>query len=256
MSQAKGQETPLIELENVGVAFHQKWILRDINLAVFPGEILTLIGPNGAGKTTLVKAMVGLLKPTIGIRRVKSQLKMGYMPQKLTFDPILPLTVQAFLNLAPQKRPFQHLLEILGVAHVLERQIVTLSGGECQRVLLARALMGQPDVLVLDEPNQGIDLLGQDELYKLLKQVRTLQNCGIVMVSHDLHFVMAETDRVVCLNQHICCQGHPEIVTRDPEFLHLFGETPSLALYTHKHDHQHTVQGNIVPQDDKGEPNA
>lgn len=252
MNHTKGQGTPLIELEHIGVSLNQKWILRDIDLSVLPGEILTLIGPNGSGKTTLVKIMAGLIIPTVGHRKVRAGLKMGYMPQKLSFDPNMPLKVKSFLELAPQHRPMQPILSTLGIEHILERQMVSLSGGETQRVLLARALLSKPDLLLLDEPNQGVDILGQDELYALLKSVRETEQCGIVVVSHDLHFVMAETDRVICLNQHICCQGLPEAVTQDPAFLHLFGEASSLALYTHKHDHQHTVEGQIVPQDDKG----
>jgi zinc transport system ATP-binding protein len=231
----------LVELNNVGYQIANKSILENIGLSIYPKEIVSLIGPNGAGKSTLIKILVGLLTPTQGKVIVQPGITIGYTPQKMQLSAILPLTVSRFLKLVKAKRPLQEVLAELNISDALLNTMVwNLSGGEWQRVLLARALIQQPDLLVLDEPAQGIDLIGQAALYTLLRHIRDKYQCGILLVSHDLHIVMGGTDRVVCLQQHICCQGHPETVSRDPAFQALFGPiAQDLALYTHRHDHQH-----------------
>ncbi len=240
------ESKPLLSVDNLGVKFHDRWVLKHIRFSIYPREIVTLIGPNGCGKTTLVKTMLGLLKATQGSITKTPALKVGYMPQRFSVEPTLPITVERFLTLAQQDlSQHQELFNTLGMAHLLNTALQNLSGGETQRVLMAYALLGEPNLLVLDEPIQGVDVNGQIELYQLLLRLRDKLHCSIFMVSHDLHLVMANTDRVICLNQHICCQGKPESVLNDPAYLALFGENAahSLALYSHKHDHQHTLAG-------------
>ncbi len=240
------QSKPLLTVDNLGVKFHDRWVLKHIGFSIYPKEIVTLIGPNGCGKTTLVKTMLGLLQATQGSVTKNPALKIGYMPQRFTIEPTLPITVARFLALAQHDLSKQQdLFNTLGMAHLLKTELKNLSGGETQRVLMAYALLNEPDLLVLDEPIQGVDVNGQIELYQLLLKLRDTLNCSIFMVSHDLHLVMADTDRVICLNQHICCEGKPESVLNDPAYLALFGESAAhaLALYSHKHDHQHTLAG-------------
>ncbi len=240
----------LVQLKQLQLQIDQQVILRDINLELQRGEIVTLIGPNGSGKSSLVKIVVGLLKASAGQRQLAPKLQIGYMPQALKLDKSLPLTVRYFLQLSKTKpAPIDLLIALneVGAEHLLEDSVHTLSGGEWQRVLLARALLHKPDLLVLDEPMQGVDLTGQDELYQLLARLPQKYQCGILMVSHDLHLVMAATDKVICLNGHICCHGHPEAVSNHPEYLRLFGLQGSqgLAVYSHHHDHQHDAHGCI-----------
>jgi zinc transport system ATP-binding protein len=237
---------PLLSATDLGVKFNDRWVLKHVSLSIRPKEIVTLIGPNGCGKTTLVKTMLGLLKPNQGRITTAPGLKMGYMPQRFVIEPTLPITVARFLSLAHSHIVTQEeLFHTLGIMHLQKTELQHLSGGETQRVLMAYALLGQPNLLVLDEPIQGVDVGGQIELYQLLHRLRDYLDCSIFMVSHDLHLVMANTDRVICLNQHICCQGKPESVLNDPAYLALFGESAahSLALYSHKHDHHHTLAG-------------
>ncbi|MBV1883444.1 MAG: zinc ABC transporter ATP-binding protein ZnuC [Pseudomonadales bacterium] len=265
----------LIKLEGVSV-YRRKQLIQNIQLTINPGEIITVIGPNGAGKSTLVRVAVGLVKPTEGKRIVKPGLRIGYMPQQIHIEPTFPLTVYRFLQLAHRAAPkstqaskqnqrskLKEQLSEVGAAHVIDTPLQNLSGGELQRVMLARALLRQPELLVLDEPVQGVDIAGQQALYQLISQIRGRYGCGILMVSHDLHLVMAATDHVVCLNQHICCSGHPEAVTNDPAYLELFGsnENLNLALYTHNHDHHHHLDGHVISEgkqdiDRPAEPNA
>lgn len=237
---------PLLSVTDLGVKFNDRFVLKNISFSIRPKEIVTLIGPNGCGKTTLVKTMLGLLKPTQG-RIIKSNgLKMGYMPQQFLIEPTLPMSVARFLQLSHYDlNAHQDLFKTLGISHLQDTELQHLSGGETQRVLMAYALLSNPNLLVLDEPIQGVDVSGQVELYQLLYQLRDQLNCSIFMVSHDLHLVMANTDRVICLNQHICCQGKPESVLNDPAYLALFGESAAhvLALYSHKHDHHHSLTG-------------
>lgn len=233
----------LIEIRQVSLKLHGRTILEDINLGVQRREIVTIVGPNGGGKSMLVRILLGLLKPTTGTVSVAKGCRIGYMPQHLTLEALMPLTVQKFLMLAPRatKDKALRFAKELNIEHILRTPITAVSGGERQRTLLARALLNDPELLVLDEPAQGIDINGQASLYEYIAAVRDKINCSIVMVSHDLHLVIAGTDQVICLNQHICCSGHPQVITKHPEFINIFGEqiAGTLALYTHKHDHKH-----------------
>jgi zinc transport system ATP-binding protein len=215
--------------------------LHDVSLAVLPGEIVTVIGPNGAGKTTLLRVVLGLQRPDAGRVHRRSGLRVGYVPQRFAIDESLPLTVRRFLALVPAAEPqIAAALGEVGAAHTLALPVQTLSGGELQRVLLARALLRRPELLVLDEPAQGVDITGQAELFALIRRIRDSTGCGVLLVSHDLHLVMAATDRVICLNHHVCCSGHPEAVSRDPAYRALFGAAiDGFALYAHRHDHHH-----------------
>jgi zinc transport system ATP-binding protein len=230
---------PLVELSHIRVEFQQHVALHDISLSVRRGEIITLIGPNGAGKSTLVRVVLGLLTPQQGKIRRQPKLRIGYMPQKVSIDGILPLTVERFLWLSgeSQAAKITQVLTEVGAIQVRQRPIQQISGGEMQRVLLARALLRAPDLLVLDEPIQGVDINGQYELYHLIAQIRDQHHCGILMVSHDLHLVMSATDYVICLNQQVCCSGHPAAVSQNPAYLALFGGKVAndLAIYTHHH---------------------
>jgi zinc transport system ATP-binding protein len=242
----------LLELTDVNLIRGQWQLLQQVSLKVGRGEILTIIGPNGAGKTTLVRVALGLLPPTAGRVQRRPGIGIGYMPQRLHIDPTFPLTVKRFLSMAGKehRNKVLPLLEEVGAARLLDSPLQNISGGEMQRVLLARALMRDPDLLVLDEPVQGVDVHGQVELYQLITRIRDERRCAVLMVSHDLHLVMAATDRVLCLNRHICCSGTPEVVTNDPAFLELFGPlaVQNLAVYAHDKSHRH-VDRRIAPGD-------
>ena len=243
-------DEPLVSATGVELAFGGKRILEHVDLAVHGGEIVTLIGPNGAGKTSLVRIVLGQLKPDRGSVRRRPGLTVGYLPQQLVVDPTLPLTVRSFLNL-PNRQTDDRVKAVLaevGADYTLEQAVQSLSGGELQRVLLARALLRDPQLLVLDEPLQGVDFTGQLALFQLIADVRDQRGCGVLMVSHDLHLVMAGTEQVVCLNRHVCCSGEPESVTQHPEYLALFGPSAArgLAVYTHAHDHSHDLAGGVV----------
>ncbi|MEX2131163.1 MAG: zinc ABC transporter ATP-binding protein ZnuC [Pseudohongiellaceae bacterium] len=250
VSQDSHAPPPLIKAENISLQINGRQILNNIGIEVRRGQIVTLIGPNGAGKTTLVRVLLGLLKPDSGSVVRQANLRVGYMPQRLHIDSTLPITVRRFLELAPagDSRPFEALLKTLRIAHLANTQLRSVSGGELQRVLLARALMRNPDLLILDEPAQGVDIAGQAELYQLISHINDSFSCGILMISHDLHLVMSTTNEVVCLNHHICCHGKPEQVSNDPAYLELFGKktVESLAIYTHRHNHSHGIDGQIV----------
>ncbi|HEY5790124.1 MAG TPA: zinc ABC transporter ATP-binding protein ZnuC [Gammaproteobacteria bacterium] len=225
-------------------------VLNGVGIAVDAGQIVTLIGPNGAGKSTLVKCLLGLLQPESGTVERQPGLRIGYLPQRVPVDPVLPLDVGRLLTLTRRASAAEQrgVLEEVGVAHLLRAQVSELSGGELQRVLLGRALLGHPDLLVLDEPTQGVDFSGQSEFYRLIARLRERHGCGVLMVSHDLHLVMAATDRVICLNQHVCCAGEPESVRQHPEYLALFGPrvAANLAVYAHHHDHAHDLSGAVA----------
>ena len=244
----------LMSASNLGVKRGDRWLIKGINLTLHGGQITTVIGPNGAGKSTLVRSLLKLMKTSSGKIDTMAGLRIGYMPQKLKLENTLPLTVERFLDLGRHKKHtlspqlWQQLLHRCRAEKLLTRPMQQLSGGETQRVLLLRALLRKPHLLVLDEPVQGVDITGQVALYDLIKQVRDILGCGILMVSHDLHLVMAATDHVICLNQHICCSGHPQQVSQDPAFTDLFGEqgAASLALYNHQHNHHHTSHGDII----------
>ena len=239
----------LIRLHDVTVQFAGQAVLEGVNLDLQAGEIVTLIGPNGAGKTTLVRVVLGLLRPSQGSVWRQSRLRIGYMPQKLSVEATLPLSVLRFLHLVAGvgRAEAEAALAEVGAEQVLNSPLQAISGGELQRVLLARALLRKPQLLVLDEPVQGVDVAGQAELYRLIGRLRERYGCGVLMVSHDLHLVMSATDQVICLNRHICCSGHPEQVGADPAFHALFGQDArSLAVYQHHHDHQHDLHGGVV----------
>jgi len=240
----------LASFDNISIKFDGRTLLANINMDVHVGEIVTLIGPNGSGKSTLIRALLGLQLPTSGKVQKHHTLRIGYMPQKLHIDPTLPLTVTHFLSLVRgvDKKQIPTVLERLSIERLAKKQVHTLSGGETQRVLLARALLNRPNLLVLDEPVQGVDVNGQVELYNLIAAIRDELNCGVLMVSHDLHLVMAKTDTVVCVNQHVCCSGSPQQVTQHPEYQALFGvpgAENSLAIYSHHHDHVHDNNGQV-----------
>jgi len=244
---------PLLQVDQVSLCLGHRNLLQQINLALYPKQIVSLIGPNGAGKTSLIKIIVGLIKPTAG-RVIHQNLKIGYMPQRLSIDPFFPISVKRFLQLGKPVLPsvLEKVLLQVGVSSILDQPFYAISGGERQRVLLARALLQRPSLLVLDEPAQGVDLLGQGHFYNLIAHIRDQTGCAVLLVSHDLSVVMAKTDVVVCLNQHICCSGSPDSVSRDPAFGALFGSAAdSLALYTHHHDHCHDIRGEIMHQVDK-----
>ncbi|WP_297197072.1 zinc ABC transporter ATP-binding protein ZnuC [uncultured Pluralibacter sp.] len=242
--------TNLVTLENIAVSFGTRRVLSDISLTLTSGKILTLLGPNGAGKSTLVRVVLGLVAPDEGRIAREPKLRIGYVPQKLHLDATLPLTVSRFLRLRPGTRKADILpaLKRVQAGHLLEAPMQKLSGGETQRVLLARALLNAPQLLVLDEPTQGVDVNGQVALYDLIDQLRRELNCGVLMVSHDLHLVMAKTDEVLCLNHHICCSGTPAVVALHPEFISMFGPrgAEQLGIYRHQHNHRHDLQGRIV----------
>ena len=250
---------PLIRAKGVGVIRNGRQLLKNADLTLDQGKIVTLIGPNGAGKTTLVRSVLGLIKTDEGTIERASELRIGYMPQKLHLDASLPLNVERFLLLGGKPRAdLAEIQQLTGIQKLRKTPMQLLSGGETQRVLLARALLRDPQLLVLDEPVQGVDVSGQSALYSLINEIRKERNCGVLLVSHDLHLVMATTDTVVCLNQHVCCQGHPDKVTNDPAYLALFGDVllgnqgdaagikAQVALYHHHHDHQHDAHGNVI----------
>jgi zinc transport system ATP-binding protein len=241
---------PLLRLEDVRYRIGGTVILDHVDLSVAPGEIVTLIGPNGAGKTTLVRLALGLIQPDSGRVERSAGLAIGYMPQHFHVDETMPLTARRFLSLARATTgdDLARAAADVGIAHVLDTPIQALSGGEMQRTLLARALLRRPDLLVLDEPVRSVDVVGQLELYDLIAQLRRRYGCGVLMVSHDLHLVMAATDRVVCLNRHVCCAGRPEAVSAHPDYLALFGPLSAerIAVYTHRHDHRHDLHGEVV----------
>ncbi|WP_317932791.1 zinc ABC transporter ATP-binding protein ZnuC [Halioxenophilus sp. WMMB6] len=235
--------TQLLSATDICFQRDDKAILQNVSLELQRGEILTLIGPNGAGKTTLVRILLGLLHADSGSVQFAPGVSVGYMPQKLFIDNTMPLSVYRFLALTGKtcRAEVVAALQRVGVNDLINTEMTRLSGGELQRVMLARAILRKPDLLVLDEPVQGVDISGQSQLYRLIGQLRTELGSAVVMVSHDLHLVMAQTDTVVCLNHHICCHGHPEHVSVDPAFLELFGrqQDTGVAVYTHHHDHQH-----------------
>ncbi|MBU2934720.1 MULTISPECIES: ATP-binding cassette domain-containing protein [Pacificibacter] len=233
----------LISLKNVCVHIGAKVALHDVNLAIKSGEIVTVVGPNGSGKSTLLRTLVSAIKPTGGQITRMPNLRIGYVPQKLHIDPTLPLTVRRFLSLPRRVNDAvaEKALNDAGAGDLGKRQMTGLSGGQFQRVLLARALLNNPHILILDEATQGLDQPGSADFYAQIAQVRQNFGCAVLMVSHELHVVMAASDRVICLNGHICCEGAPEIVASAPEYRALFGSGTqgALALYRHEHSHTH-----------------
>lgn len=245
--------TSLLEAKGVTVVRGGRALLDHIDLEIAPREIVTVVGLNGSGKTTLLHVLLGLIAPDKGQVVRRPNLRIGYSPQHINRDATLPLTVEGFLRLAGPiaKDRIDQALRDVGAEQTRASQLFDLSGGELHRVLLARALLRNPELLVLDEPMSGVDVTGQAELYHLIGELRDKLGCGVLLVSHDLHIVMAKTDQVVCLNHHICCRGKPQAVVRDPSFIALFGSriAEDLAIYPHAHDHAHDVEGRVVPLD-------
>ncbi|MDA9664163.1 metal ABC transporter ATP-binding protein [bacterium] len=238
----------LVKLNNTGYQHNNKWLVKGVSLSVEKGKIVTLIGPNGSGKSTTAKIALGIYKKIDG-EVEKYTNKIGYVPQKISIDWTLPLRVHDFMLLTEDldDESINEALSLTGVVHLKDKNLANLSGGEFQRVLLARAISKKPEFLVLDEPVQGVDFTGEIALYELIKKISDELNCGILLISHDLHTVMTATDHVVCLNGHVCCSGTPIDVAKNNEYKALFGEQASqiLTRYEHKHDHIHTSEGDI-----------
>lgn len=232
---------PPIKLSHISYGINDKAILKDVSFMVEKGQFLTIVGPNGAGKTTLLKLIVGLIKPTKGTIEKAEDLTIGYVPQKLMVNHLMPLRVSTFLNLSTTPKDKGPWIARFGIEKILDHMVHNLSGGEFQRVLLARALMQNPQLLILDEPTQGLDSQAQDEFYGLLMDLKKEMGFSVIMVSHDLHLVHRASDHVICLNQHICCAGAPRQIVDMKEYQSMFpGHTPPvLAAYAHSHDHVH-----------------
>ena len=242
-------ENSLIELNNCGVIRNQKWLVRGVSLKVSKGQIVTLIGPNGSGKSTTAKMALGILKPDEGTNYINNNIKISYVPQKISIDWSLPLRVIDFMNLIEKFsiNEITDALSMTGIKHLLYSDVRNLSGGEFQRLLMARAISKNPNFLVLDEPVQGVDYPGEIALYKTIQEIVGNIKCGILLISHNLHVVMSQTDHVICLNGHVCCSGAHKSIVKEPEYIKLFGKNidPTLALYQHHHDHDHLPDGSI-----------
>lgn len=235
----------ILKISNLTVKIDNKLILDDVSFEVPRGKIITIIGPNGSGKTTIVRSILNLIKPTKGSVWIKDDIKLGYMPQKISLNPYLPIRVINFLELDIKNTVTPDLLEKVikkaAIEHILSLPLQKISGGEMQKVLFAKALLNKPDILILDEPTQGIDVNGQLEFYKLITKLRDEKNISVIIVSHDLHMVMKSTDYVICLNQHICCEGTVKFVNQHKDFHNLFGSRTieTFSVYEHDHDHSH-----------------
>ncbi len=243
LRRGRGMTAPLIRTRDLSIRLGGTTVLREVDLSIEPGEIVTIVGPNGSGKSTLLRALIGALPPAGGSVSRAPGLRIGYVPQKLAIDGSLPMTVRRFLSLPRRIADAQaaRALDRAGVPDLGRRQMTGLSGGQFQRVLLARALLEQPQLLLLDEATQGLDQPGSAAFYRRLEEGRRDLGCAVGMVSHDLHVVMAASDRVLCVNGHICCQGTPDVVAGAPEYRALFGTGTggALALYRHRHGHSH-----------------
>jgi zinc transport system ATP-binding protein len=253
MLQRNSTDDYLVALDGAGVNRAGRWLVRGVSFDVRRGEIVTMIGPNGSGKSTSARMAIGLLRPDEGEVMTRAGLRVGYVPQKMAIDRTMPLSVERLMTLTgplPRKEIDAALAET-GVRHLAKAEVQNLSGGEFQRALLARAIARKPDLLVLDEPVQGVDFSGEIALYELITQIRNRSGCGILLISHDLHVVMAATDTVICMNGHVCCRGTPEAVSQSAEYKNLFGgrAAEALAFYSHHHDHTHLPDGRVMHQD-------
>jgi zinc transport system ATP-binding protein len=233
----------IAKFENISLKINQHSILSGINLELKKGKITTLIGPNGGGKTSIARILLGILKPTSGKILKDSKLKIGYMPQKIEIDKTIPITTKDFILLSKTHleldEKLQNLAARLNIKKDLNRQIHDLSGGQMQKAMFLKALIHSPDLLVLDEPTQYMDIAAIQDFYQIIDDIRKNNNCAILLISHDLHAVMQKTDLVFCVNKHVCCHGTPESVNQHPEYISLFGNKNELAIYHHHHDHQH-----------------
>lgn len=245
----------IVSVKGIGVKREGRWLVRNVDMSIARGEIVTLIGPNGSGKSTTVKTALGILRPDEGSVWRAPRLKIGYVPQKVMMDRSLPMTVGRLMRMTGRhsRSAVAAALEKTGIAHLADAQVHALSGGEFQRALIARAIIGEPDLLVLDEPVQGVDFSGEVALYDLIGKIRDETGCGVMLISHDLHVVMARTDTVICLNGHVCCQGTPDSVAQSGEYAALFGPraAETLAIYRHEHDHNHLPDGTVRDADGK-----
>ena len=239
---------PLVKLDNVGVFRDDKWLVKGVSLEINKQEIVTLIGPNGSGKTTTGKLILDILQPDEGSVSLNTK-QISYVPQKINIDWAIPLRVIDFMNITSKlnKSKLIESLELTGVDHLIHKNLLNLSGGEFQRVMIARAIAKEPELLILDEPVQGVDFNGEIKLYNLIKEISDEIKCGILLISHDIHFVMSSTDHVICLNGHVCCSGTPNDVAKNPAYIELFGETAAsaISLYRHDHNHTHNEDGSI-----------
>ncbi len=248
---ARDGDAVLVDARGLSVRRSGRWLVRDVNLRISRGEIVTLIGPNGGGKSTTAKAILGLIEMDQGQLWRAPGLRVGYVPQQLTIDWTFPLSVRRLMSLTARQSEagIRRALGEVGITHLIDAPVQSLSGGEFQRALLARAIIRQPDLLVLDEPVRGIDFNGELAMYDLIANVRDRLNCGVLLISHDLHVVMAESDTVLCLNSHVCCSGTPEHVAAHSAYHELLGPRAArtLAIYRHHHDHVHAPDGSVVP---------
>ena len=253
MSPAPSLAPKLLSLKNAGYRAGERWLVRGVSFDVAPGEIVTLIGPNGSGKTTTMRMAIGLLNTSEGTVQQNKNLKIGYVPQKLSIDWTMPLTVERFMRLTGKPSPdeINAALHKTNSQKLCGAQIQDLSGGEFQCVQLARAIVRKPDILVLDEPVQGVDFNGEIALYELIDKLRKDLGCGVLLISHDLHLVMGATDKVICLNGHMCCHGSPQVVSESSAYRDLFGARAAgaLAVYQHDHDHTHLPDGRVQHAD-------
>lgn len=246
-----GSDGLLVEVRGLSVHRSGRWLVRDVDLRIARGEIVTLIGPNGGGKSTTAKAILGLIEADRGEVWRAPGVRLGYVPQQLTIDWTFPLNVRRLMSLTARQSEaaIRRALAEVGIPHLIDAPVQSLSGGEFQRALLARAIIREPDLLVLDEPVRGIDFNGELAMYDLIAAARDRLNCGVLLISHDLHVVMAESDTVLCLNTHVCCSGSPEHVAAHSAYGALMGPRASrtLAVYRHDHDHAHAPDGSVVP---------